>query len=655
MKKSIGFLIISVILIVWFAVSINILIRYNLHWIDYIKYSFNLTDNEMDYLNGTEITCGVKYNDLPLSFVNSDMQNDGILIDFISQLSVELENDMVVELNSKGTLEEELRNGDIQAAIIDKNYRTEQKFLFTEPIYIMHGKMLVKEDSKYGNINQLENVKVAVESSDTDMANRIIELYGDKGIEVASAENIGDAMQMLEEDKVAAVAGDETRLSYYLNQQHNAQYYRFLKYSFSRKEVCIAVSRSDEKLLLMLNKSILSMKKKNLVIKTQSKWFGALEPEAVDMKEVDFLYQITFLFIMVAVGFTVWNLSTARKVTEKTRELLNSKEQLRLIIDTLDRGLVIAAKDGAIIEINKEISKITDQSEEELLGSDVKEGAISAFISHKDGEVFKWSNRYYVKQTIDIYDDDKKLYVIEDCTQRRINEVLNIQEEKMIAVGHLSAGLAHEIRNPLGLIKSYVYVIKKFCTGEDGMHAVSVINDSISRINNLIESLLKFSKLSNDEYREVDLEELVNDILLLERKTMKNRDIDVSYTVNAENGTCVLINDDLMKMIIINLLNNGIDAIEETGRKGNIDIEMAVKNESLEITFRDNGCGVDSRKILEIFNPFYSGKEKGTGLGLYVISTQLEQIGGSIRAESTVGEGTVFYIEMPLRRKEVEQ
>ena len=656
MKRSISFFVISMVLVTAFAAALNIMIRYNLNWMDYIRYSIPLRAEEEAYLNDTDIVCGVNYNDLPLSFVNDDGEADGILIDFLSQLSVEIENNIDVCLNEEDRLEVELREPQMQAAIVAKTNTSEQQYLFTEPLYIMHGKILVREDSPFKKVNQIANIKVAVESGDTDTADRLMELYGGKGVSIIYADDFDDALYKLKNGQAAAVAGDETRISYYLNQKRTGQDYRFLKYSFSRKEVCIAIEKSQEKLLDVFNKGILSMKKKNLVTKTQSKWFGMLRPETVDMQEVDLIYKVALLFVLCGLAFTVWNLSTAKKVTEKTKELRHSKEQLRLIIDTLDRGLAIVQEDGRIVEVNQGFCRIIGVGKAQLLGTDIgSSNVLHPFLMREDEKVFRLKEHYYTKQTIDLEDEQKKLYIIEDCTRRYINEIRNIQEEKMIAVGQLSAGLAHEIRNPLGLIRSYMYLIKKFCRGEDGTHAVAVIHDSIDRINRLIESLLKFSKLSSDERRQVDLDELIGNILLLEKKRMEGKEISAEYVWEGNGDSLVWVNEDLMKITIINLLNNSIDALEQVDGQRKIDIRAKAAQDVVYIKFQDNGCGVDQEKLLEIFNPFYSSKEQGTGLGLYIVSSQLEQVGGSIRAESTLGEGMTFYIEVPMRRTAYEQ
>ena len=173
MKRSISLTMAAVALIIWFGACINMMIRYNMDWIDYVKYSFDLTSAQKEYFSKAHITCGVKYNSLPLSFVNEAQQNDGIFIDFIDQLSIELENDMDIKLHQEKDLAKDFENGDIQAAVVDKSRLPAEDYLFTEPLYIMHGKMLVKESSKLDNMNQLADVKVAVESGEESVAESI--------------------------------------------------------------------------------------------------------------------------------------------------------------------------------------------------------------------------------------------------------------------------------------------------------------------------------------------------------------------------------------------------------------------------------------------------------------------------------------------------
>ncbi len=240
--------------------------------------------------------------------------------------------------------------------------------------------------------------------------------------------------------------------------------------------------------------------------------------------------------------------------------------------------------------------------------------------------------------------------MIEDYTEKHMTERRARQESKMIAVGQLSAGLAHEIRNPLGLIKSYVYVLEKYCLNDISKHAIFVINDSVDRINNLIENLLRFSKLSNDETKLTDIQGLIELILTLEGKNLEEHDIRVVANVSGKNMRSVVINEDVLKMIMLNLINNSIDSfagISDRDKGIHVDVEM--DNTKLRVKISDNGCGIEKDKLENIFNPFYSTKDSGTGLGLYIISTEITNNDGNIVVNSEYGKGTEFTITLPIK------
>lgn len=130
MKRGLAFLIAGSVLVTAFAGALDVLIRYNLNWIDFIKYSFALTKEEQDYLNDTDLVCGVKYNDLPLSFVNEEDENDGILIDFLSQLSIEVENAISVKLERTEALARGLQQKQFQAVIAERGDLPGRRLLF---------------------------------------------------------------------------------------------------------------------------------------------------------------------------------------------------------------------------------------------------------------------------------------------------------------------------------------------------------------------------------------------------------------------------------------------------------------------------------------------------------------------------------------------
>ncbi len=328
-----------------------------------------------------------------------------------------------------------------------------------------------------------------------------------------------------------------------------------------------------------------------------------------------------------------------------------SKEELRLIIDTMQSGIMVAENDSIIVECNEAMEKLAGKGKGRLIGENYNQiESLKPLVDEANmNQVFNYCNAYYYI-TSQRFASNKKMIIVEDYTEKYVHEKTARQEAKMIAVGQLSAGLAHEIRNPLGLIKSYSYIIEKYCDDETGGHALSVINDSVGRINNLIENLLRFSKLSNDESMLVDIENLVNVILELEGKHLQSNGILVISKVTGSRIRPIMMNEDMLKVILLNLINNSIDAFIGVEREvKTIEMTLIVEAESLEIRFKDNGCGIANERLEKIFDPFYSTKETGTGLGLYIISTEISKNDGSISAESVWGQGTEFHIILPIK------
>lgn len=224
----------------------------------------------------------------------------------------------------------------------------------------------------------------------------------------------------------------------------------------------------------------------------------------------------------------------------------------------------------------------------------------------------------------------------------------------MIAVGQLSAGLAHEIRNPLGLIRNYSYILKGYANDEISSHALEVIGDSTNRINSLIENLLNFSRSGDENVSLVDIGALLNNIAALEHKKMEKAQID--FQIHCAPHTRFFTNEETLKIVLINLINNGLEALMEMeeslsphGRK--LTCTVTIVDSVLTIQVADNGPGIPEKNQESIFNPFFTTKDTGTGLGLYLVSSELEKLGGSIQVESRIREGTVFTVSLPEKQE----
>lgn len=222
----------------------------------------------------------------------------------------------------------------------------------------------------------------------------------------------------------------------------------------------------------------------------------------------------------------------------------------------------------------------------------------------------------------------------------------------MTAVGQLSTGLAHEIRNPLGLIRNYRYIIAGYATDDISRHAVEIIGSSVDRINGLIENLLNFSRLTKEESDWFDIRKTVGNVLLLEEK--KAEAAGIRLTVENQAAPWIYSNEETIRLVLFNLINNALEALEkyQTEKEKEIRVTLESDGSILEIRVSDNGAGIREENLENIFNPFFSTKENGTGLGLYIVSSELEKVSGTISVMSREDEETCFTIRIPAQQRE---
>ena len=649
MKRRLILLMVTFAFIIFTVKCVDIMIRYNMDWLEYIKYSREISYREKFYLNNEDLVLGTYDDKIPLAFTDYEGKFKGMMVDFLSQISIETEEEIEIKPMSPGLMEDAILTGKIDIAAVERTAETEKAFDFTEPLYVLHGKVLVKYNSPIDKLTEVKDIKLAVLEED-DIIDATETYFSDKqNVSIIKVKDVYEGIDLLEKGVVEGLAGDETQISYILNEGTGQSEYKFLEYALYRKEVCLATKKGNSKLLNILEKAIVSMKQKNLIMQTQSKWFGSFTPSVKDMKRYDYVYGIILMAVAVIAFFVTWNYMTAQKVNEKTRELYESKEELKIIIDTLSRGILVINRDKRILECNNGLLNILGIKREDLINRncfDIEK--LKPFIDlEEENKYISVKNKYYNILNKEFENDDKILITVEDYTDKYINEKRARQETKMIAVGQLSAGLAHEIRNPLGLIKSYGYVIKRYCEDEISRHALNVMNDSVDRISGLIDNLLRFSRLSNEQNRWVDLGALISSIIDLEEKNIKAKNIEIKY--NFPKSIKVKANEDIFKLLILNLLNNSIDSFENVFRDfKRIEIKIEKRGSLLIIEVSDNGCGMDETELENIFNPFYTTKESGTGLGLYIITTEIEKLNGKITASSNMGIGTTFHIELPI-------
>ncbi|EIW8581225.1 two-component system sensor histidine kinase ZraS [Klebsiella aerogenes] len=229
------------------------------------------------------------------------------------------------------------------------------------------------------------------------------------------------------------------------------------------------------------------------------------------------------------------------------------------------------------------------------------------------------------------------------------------RKEKLMALGHLAAGVAHEIRNPLSSIKGLAkYFAERTPPGGEAQELALVMAKEADRLNRVVSELLELVRPAHLNYQPVDINALIHHSFQLVSQDAQSRGIELQFTPRPEL-TSIKADPDRLNQVLLNLYLNAMQAI---GRDGVIHVSASeADRQRVKIVVKDSGKGMSDEELQAIFTPYFTTKADGTGLGLAVVQNIIEQHGGTIRAESQPGAGAIFTLWLPVdaQRREDEQ
>lgn len=371
--------------------------------------------------------------------------------------------------------------------------------------------------------------------------------------------------------------------------------------------------------------------------------------------------------------------------------LERSLKELADIKFALDQSTIVAITDqtGVINYVNDEFCRISKYSREELLGQDhriinsgyhSKEFIRDLWITIAGGQVWKGELRnrasdgsiYWVDTTIvPFLNSEGKPYqyvaIRHDITQRKVAEELVLQQAaelqraaQLSFVGELAAGLAHEIKNPLAGIQGVVDIlIRRRDKNDPEREALEGVRHEVERIDSTVRALLDRARPRLISVRESSLSDIVVRAINLARAQLANitaggRKVGIEFQPPADPIT-IAIDPAQIEDAVLNLI---INAIEAVGDKGTVTIQVARSRNELSEEFEDeaivevsdNGRGISEEDLARIFNPFFTTRTGGTGLGLPAVRRIARAHGGRVEVNSTVGEGSTFSLHLPISR-----
>ncbi len=399
----------------------------------------------------------------------------------------------------------------------------------------------------------------------------------------------------------------------------------------------------------------------------------------VESEEAINLYSRSFIFLielMVAFRFRLQPDQTPEQRFSEMRDmLLNSHRSFRMVknkyenvLQHMDSGIAIFDGDGILSFVNLQMAKLLDIPRKALIGSNLTDllyhpqlkPATKRIVLRIYKEMFYRRSRYLEFQDASgrhllvtvTYGDQLEgdyLFSVKDVTEFKQIEQSAYQNDKLAMLGKIAASIAHEIRNPLTSIRGFIQLLRPHLLQLGKEEYSRIILAEIDRANDIIYEFLNSSKPSAPMKQNVLINSLLKEVILLSDSEALMKGCQINHETYDEDLT-ISIDVKQIKQVILNIVRNAMDAIGELEdeRSGRIDIITRRDGSYGEITIRDNGKGMDLTTKAKLFDPFYTTKVSGTGLGLSVSYRIVRNHGGSIRVTSNAGEGTEFNIYLPL-------
>jgi two-component system sensor histidine kinase AtoS len=357
------------------------------------------------------------------------------------------------------------------------------------------------------------------------------------------------------------------------------------------------------------------------------------------------------------------------ELENRLREITSLKAYNDNVLSSMTNGLITIDLNRNIVTLNAMAEQILGKKREEVTGLSVEEACdehhplcrmMIETLSHekdifhselelKRGETSLW----LMTSTSLLTDGEGKkigaLAIFQDITEIKALEERLRQADRLAALGTLSAGLAHEIKNPLSAVKTFVQLLPKKAENLSFMEKFNVtVPREIDRINQLVEDLLELTRKRVRSLVDVDVNHLILQIIDLHGEEMERRHIVFK---NRLMGALPLIcgDSETLYRAFSNLVINAIQAMPNGGTF-HISSELDQVSSAVKITFRDTGIGMDKETSKNLFNPFFTTKEKGVGLGMALVQKIIEDHRGTIEVMSEKGKGTTFVLRLPVAK-----
>ncbi|MFQ5707849.1 MAG: ATP-binding protein [bacterium] len=409
--------------------------------------------------------------------------------------------------------------------------------------------------------------------------------------------------------------------------------------------------------------------------------------QRVEIKTGDEIEHLGESFNMMAEAIKRHEHQLEQLVEQRTRELQGEKNKLQLILDNVPSAFLMLNTKLQVESVSSQFETVLNKRKEDVIGktcalsellykSDsqcpsrkaLKTGKVQSAEAHILNPVGE--DRFLEHMAIPIMRNDhteKILEIVTDITARKRFEEQLIRTEKLSATGEMAAIIAHEMRNSLSSVNLILQCMTdSFDKNTEEAKSLDVAIESVNRMEAIVRQLLAFAKPSEIKFQSASINELVEQSLAFCRYQLQRKQIKLQK--NLGRGLPLLdVDVEMMREALINLLLNATDAVQEKGMilvetvlrtlentlKGNVEpkyVSLKKGQKVVDIRVTDNGRGIPSEDLGRIFDPFFTSKTHGTGLGLTMAKRAVGEHGGLLLVESKVSLGSTFSVLLPLKQ-----
>ena len=386
--------------------------------------------------------------------------------------------------------------------------------------------------------------------------------------------------------------------------------------------------------------------------------YSATHPGIRTLQGIIFVNLFGYLAIAYLAGLLSAKLRQADKRLEYTRGELKDLQALHEnIIQSTSNGLITTGLDGRITLINASAEKLVERAEADLLGEPIspqfQDPLPQAGSEQPHGEVrfvaangFRKTFRILVSElTVPDRGTVGYVYTVEDLTQiRRLEREVRMQD-RLAAVGRLSAAIAHEVRNPLTSIAGSASLLAEMPDlNEEHRRLLQIVTRESERLNDIITDFLAYSRTKQYRFANVDMVPLLEDTLTLLGHRLEAQNTGIKLERRYSSGkACVLADGDRMKQVFWNFCENAVRAMR---KGGTLTVSIDELDADWQFSFADTGPGMSPQMVEKIFEPFQSQFEGGTGLGLAIVYQIVQAHEGKVWVRSKPGQGCTFVLRV---------